>query len=88
MTIGTPPWRRLWVGLSVLAAPAVATACPVCFAARNETLIAYFWTAVLMSLLPFGLIGGIGFWLYRSLCTTNASSAPANRSSASPHSPG
>jgi hypothetical protein len=33
--------------------------------AKKENLAAYFGTGVLLSVLPFLLIGGIGLWLYR-----------------------
>lgn len=42
-----------------------AWACSVCFMAKKENLAAYFGTGVLLSVLPFLLIGGIGLWLYR-----------------------
>ena len=40
-------------------------ACSVCFVAKKENLMAFFVTGVLLSLLPFVLIGGVGLWLYR-----------------------
>lgn len=42
-----------------------AFACSVCFVAKKENLMAFFATGVLLSLLPFILVGGIGIWLYR-----------------------
>jgi hypothetical protein len=33
--------------------------------AKKENLMAYFGTGVLLSVLPFLLIGGGAFWLYR-----------------------
>lgn len=42
-----------------------AFACSVCFVAKKENLAAFFATGVLLSLLPFILVGGIGIWLYR-----------------------
>src|SRR3954470_1381882 len=42
-----------------------AFACSVCFVAKKENLAAFFATGVLISLLPFILVGAIGVWLYR-----------------------
>ena len=55
------------VGLVALALthPQAATACPVCFSAASEqTRLAYYWTAALMTLLPLAIVGAIGGWLY------------------------
>lgn len=53
----------VWLCLSLL--PALALACPVCFNAREETRKAFFWTMVLLTVLPLGLIGGTLWWLWR-----------------------
>ena len=45
--------------------PRPLSACSVCFVAKQENLMAFFATGVLLSLLPFILIGGLAFWLYR-----------------------
>lgn len=42
-----------------------ALACSVCFVSKKENLMAFFATGVLLSLLPFLLVGGVGLWLYR-----------------------
>jgi hypothetical protein len=47
--------------------PSPVWACSVCFLAKKENLVAYFGAGVLLSVLPFLLIGGIGFWLYRQV---------------------
>ncbi|HLX36172.1 MAG TPA: hypothetical protein VKR29_00170 [Candidatus Binataceae bacterium] len=40
--------------------PKVAAACPACFAASdNRTLAAYYASTLLLSLMPFALIGGV-----------------------------
>jgi len=44
-----------------------AFACSVCFVAGKENINAFVGTAILLSLLPFALIGGLGFWWYRQL---------------------
>lgn len=51
----------LALGLALL--PAVSFACPVCFAAEQRQLWAYFATAALLSLLPFVLFGGFVLWI-------------------------
>jgi hypothetical protein len=62
-------WQILSAVLVFLtvAIPNSAWACSVCFLAKKENLAAYFGTGVLLSVLPFFLIGGIGFWLYRQV---------------------
>jgi hypothetical protein len=59
--------RRAWiVGLAlllVLVLPEVAHACPVCFDSRDENRQAFFNTAVMLTLLPLGMVGGVGLWM-------------------------
>jgi len=59
--------RRSWVLplalLLVLALPDVAHACPVCFDPREENRFAFLATTVFMSLVPLGMVGGVGLWL-------------------------
>jgi hypothetical protein len=61
--------RRLWVvGLAVLflfALPDAAHACPVCFDPREENRFAFLATTIFMSLVPLGMVGGVGLWLRR-----------------------
>lgn len=45
--------------------PDPALACAICFSGAEDTLVAFYTTALLLTLLPFALIGGIGFWFYR-----------------------
>lgn len=45
--------------------PEAAHACPVCFDARDENRQAFLATTVLLSLLPLGMVGGVGFWMRR-----------------------
>lgn len=50
----------------VLAAPALALACPVCFSAKDEaSRIAFLATTVFLTALPLVLIGGVVMWLTR-----------------------
>jgi hypothetical protein len=49
---------------AVLASPALAWACPVCFSVKNEaTRIAFLGTTVFLTALPLFLMGGVGVWL-------------------------
>jgi hypothetical protein len=60
--------RSTWtqaVMLALLTAPAVANACAVCVAGQRRALMAYFGTAVLLSVLPFVLFGGVAWWFFR-----------------------
>ena len=61
--------RRSWVLplalLLVVALPDVAHACPVCFDPREENRFAFLATTVFMSLVPLGMVGGVGLWLRR-----------------------
>ena len=50
----------LWL-LVVL--PDVAWACPVCFDASAENRWAFLGTAILLTFLPLGMVGGVGLWM-------------------------
>lgn len=54
----------LAAALGVMLGPARAAACPVCIG-QDPTLSAFFTTALLMSVLPLAMIGGLAFWVYR-----------------------
>ncbi len=47
------------------AAPSVALACPACLDMSAENRVAFAQTAVALSLLPLGMVGGLGAWLRR-----------------------
>lgn len=50
--------------VAVMAAlPEAAFACPVCFDSNEENRIAFLATTAFLTLLPLGLVGGIGAWL-------------------------
>jgi hypothetical protein len=50
----------------VLATPAVALACPVCFNAKDDAArVAFLATTVFLTALPLLLIGGVISWLAR-----------------------
>ena len=59
--------RRSWIlplaFLLLAVLPDVAHACPVCFDPREENRLAFLATTVFMSLVPLGMIGGVGLWL-------------------------
>ncbi len=59
--------RRSWALplalLLVLAVPDVAHACPVCFDPREENRFAFLATTVFLSVVPLGMVGGVGLWL-------------------------
>lgn len=59
--------RRATAAVSclVLALPAWAFACPVCFSAKEENRQAFIDTTIFMTLLPLALIGGVVWWLVR-----------------------
>jgi len=51
-------------------ASAASATCPVCFDSKEETRLAFMGTTALLTLLPLGLVGGVGMWIrrrYRSL---------------------
>lgn len=54
----------LAAALGVALGPAAAGACPVCVG-QDPTLSAFFTTALLMSVLPLAMIGGLLFWMSR-----------------------
>lgn len=53
----------LWLGLVLLTLPEKASACAVCFATTEENRMAFLATTAILSLLPLGMVGGLGAWL-------------------------
>jgi len=50
--------------VALLLLPALATACPTCFASTSkEVLQSYYVSVAGLSLLPFGLVACISIWL-------------------------
>ncbi len=47
----------------LVALPEAIFACPVCFDASAENRVAFLKTAIALSVLPLGLVGGTGLWL-------------------------
>jgi high-affinity Fe2+/Pb2+ permease len=69
-------WVLSAIGL-VLATPALALACPVCFSAKNEgARIAFLATTVFLTALPLLLIGGVITWLARRAAQADQPSEP------------
>lgn len=63
---------KLFFTLSVLIAPSSLLACSVCFTAKEETLNAYYGTAIMLSILPVAMVGGLVFWVrhrYKNVST-------------------
>ena len=58
--------NRAWIPVLVLATLAIfpdsAHACPVCFDARDESRQAFLATTAFLSLLPLGMVAGVGLW--------------------------
>lgn len=51
----------------LLAFPSAGHACAACLDLTSENRLAFVQTAVALSLLPFGLVGGLGLWLRRKM---------------------
>jgi len=63
-----PLYVLVWVAVL---RPAWSLACPVCFSAVNTRVLeAYYWTAALLTVLPFALAGAFAIWLRRRLKST------------------
>lgn len=71
--------RRFLAGLaaSVLGAPGLASACPVCFSAKEGTLEAYYGTTLGLTLLPLLMAAGAGLWFYRRVRAAEGEHVPA-----------
>jgi hypothetical protein len=67
----------------VWAQPGVAWPCPACYSAGGEGLLAYLWTAVLLSVLPLAMIGGLVLTVRRRARAHRLAPIPARESS--PH---
>ena len=71
------------LALALLWLPSVAAACPVCFSPKDDAnRIAYFVTAVGLTFLPFVVVGGIGYWMWRRVKAAENASPPASERSA------
>jgi len=45
--------------------PVYISACSVCFVGKEGTMEAYYGTAIVLSLLPLLMVGGLAFWVFR-----------------------
>ena len=61
--------RRRWIVplalLLLVGLPDAAQACAVCFDPRAESRFAFLATTVFLSVVPLGMVGGVGLWLRR-----------------------
>jgi len=60
-------WIPVLVLLALVALPGVAHACPVCFDPRDQNRAAFVTTALALTFLPLGMVGGVGVWLRKRL---------------------
>ena len=59
-------WLSCGMAVALVALPSVAAACPVCFSPSDDAnRMAYNLSTLGLTLLPLGLIAGIGLWLWR-----------------------
>ena len=64
------------LAFAVLLLPEAAAACSVCYGGAEESRKAFLFTTVLLSLLPIGMIGGIGWWVWRRVREDEAAAEP------------
>ena len=67
------------VALLFALAPGAASACSVCFAGEEESRSAFIWTALLLSVLPPGMVGGMVWWIWRRSRARDAAGADERR---------
>jgi hypothetical protein len=53
------------LALLATALPAELWACAVCFDTSDENRMAFLATTAILSLVPLGMVGGVGAWLHR-----------------------
>jgi hypothetical protein len=53
--------------LFVASTPAIAHACPMCFAGGEQNADAFLYGSILLMLVPVLSLGGLGFWAYRRI---------------------
>ena len=56
----------IWLLLCAALLPESAAACSVCYVGAEESRKAFLFTTVLLSMLPVGMIGTLGWWIWRS----------------------
>jgi len=57
--------KPLYFGILSYFVPSSVQACAVCFSGNQETLNAYYGTAIVLSILPLAMVGGIVYWVYK-----------------------
>jgi hypothetical protein len=72
----------LLFGILLLALPESALACPVCFDSSAENRLAFMQTAAALTLLPLGMIAGLGAWIRRRSRDKSAVDAEREQDSA------
>jgi len=72
----------LAVGFLLVALPESALACPVCFDSSAENRMAFMQTAAALTLLPLGLMAGLGAWIRRRSRENSAVDAEREQDSA------
>jgi hypothetical protein len=74
---GVPVKRYAQLGtlalVVLLVVPTAAWACPACLVTSEESRVAFAQTAIALTLLPLGMVGGLGMWL-RSRARDNVES--------------
>jgi len=64
--------------LNVVLLPEFAAACSGCFTVRGEERFAFYGTTLLMILVPWSLMAGIAYWIYRAYRKNNTSKIPTD----------
>ena len=54
-------------GLFVASTPAIAHACPMCFAGGDQNQDAFLYGSIFLMIVPVMSLGGLGFWAYRRI---------------------
>ena len=57
--------RRLLAASIVMISPLWAQACAVCSDGEKQNAMAFFWTTLLLTLLPLGLMAGVVRWVQK-----------------------
>lgn len=78
-------WALRALGLCLGSLASVASACPVCFSAKDEAQRqAFFDTTVFLTLLPLALVGGVIYWIARRARTLDLEQPEAEAPGAQP----
>jgi hypothetical protein len=58
--------------LLIMAAPAFAHACPMCFNGNNQNQSAFLYGSIMLMLVPTITIGSLVYWAWRRACANAA----------------